>query len=102
VIKLFSRESLVFHLRLLPEGERLLRRVAEGDGRERISIPPGAVRLFLDALTQLGQGRAVTIAPGKVELTTQEVADYLNMSRPYVVKLINSGKLPARMARGSD
>ena len=44
-----------------------------------------------------GQGRAVTIAPGKVELTTQEVADYLNVSRPYVVKLIHSGKLPARM-----
>jgi hypothetical protein len=55
-----------------------------------IWIPPGAVRLFLDALTQLGQGRAVTIAPGKAELTTQEVADYLNVSCPYVVKLIES------------
>jgi excisionase family DNA binding protein len=62
-----------------------------------ISIPPGAVRLFLDILTQLGQGRPVTIVPGKVELTTQEVADYLNVSRPYVVKLIESGKLPARL-----
>jgi excisionase family DNA binding protein len=83
--------------RLLPDGQRLLRVVAERDGRESISIPPGAVRLFLDALTQLGQGRAVTIAPGKAELTTQEVADYLNASLPYVVRLINSGKLPARM-----
>jgi excisionase family DNA binding protein len=76
---------------------RLLRLVTEGDRREMISIPPGAVRLLLDALTQLGQGRAVTIAPGKAELTTQEVADYLNVSCPYVVKLIESGKLPARM-----
>jgi excisionase family DNA binding protein len=82
--------------RLVPEGERPLRLVAEGDGRESISIPPGAVRLFLDALTQLGQGRAVTIAPGKSVLTTEEVADYLNVSRPYVVKLIESGRLPAR------
>ena len=66
-------------------------------GRESISIPPVAVRLFLDALTQLGQGRAVRIAPGKAELTTDEVADYLNVSRPYVAGLIESEKLPARV-----
>lgn len=83
--------------RLLPDGELPLRLVAEGEGRDSISIPPGAVRPFLDALTQLGQGRAVMIAPGKVDLTTQEVADYLNVSRPYVVELIQSGKLPARL-----
>ncbi len=83
--------------RLLPEGERPLRLVTEDNRHEMISIPPGALRLFLDILTQLGQGQAVTIVPGKVELTTQEVADYLNVSRPYVVKLIESGKLPARL-----
>ena len=82
--------------RLLPDGERPLRLVTEGEGRESISIPPGAVRLFLDALTQLGEGRAVTIDPGMAELTTDEVADYLNVSRPYVSKLIESGKLLAR------
>jgi excisionase family DNA binding protein len=65
--------------RLLPKDERPLRLVTE------------------DILTQLGLGRAVTIVPGKVELTTQDVADYLNVSRPYVVKLIESGKLPARL-----
>ena len=81
--------------RLLPEGERPLRLVTEDNRHEMISIPPGAVRLFVDILTQLGQGRAVTIVPGKVELTTQDVADYLNVSRPYVVKLIETGKLPA-------
>ena len=83
--------------RLLQEGERPLRLVAEGAGREAISIPLGAVRLFLDALTQLGQGRTVAIVPGKVELTTDEVADYLNVSRSYVVKLTGSGKLPERL-----
>ena len=84
--------------RLMPDGEQPLRLVAEGDGRESISIPSGAARLFLDALIQLGQGRAVMIAPGKAELTTEEVADYLNVSRPYVVKLIESGRLPTRVA----
>ncbi len=81
----------------LLQGERPLRLVTEDNRHEMISIPPGAVRLFVDILTQLGQGRAVTIVPGKVELTTQDVADYLNVSRPYVVKLIESGKLPARL-----
>jgi len=83
--------------RLLPEGQRPLRLVTEDNRHEMISIPPGAVRLFLDVLTQLGQGRAVTILPEKAELTTQDVADYLNVSRPYVVKLIESGRLPARL-----
>lgn len=82
--------------RLLPEDQRPLRLVTEDNRHEMISIPPGAVRLFMDVLTQLGQGRAVTILPKKVELTTQEVADYLNVSRPYVVKLIETGQIPAR------
>jgi excisionase family DNA binding protein len=82
--------------RMLPEGQRPLRLVTENNQHEMISIPPGAVRLFLDVLTQLGQGRGVTILPKKAELTTQEVADFLNVSRPYVVKLIDSGALPAR------
>ncbi len=61
-----------------------------------IAIPPGALRLLVDMLTQLGQGRAVTVLPQNAELTTQEVADYLNVSRPYVVKLIEEERLPAR------
>lgn len=71
--------------------------VTEGDGGESISIPPSAARLFLDALTQLGQCRAVSVAPEKAELTPQEVADHLNVSRDYVDKLIESGKLPTRL-----
>ncbi len=83
--------------RLLPKDQRPLRLVTDANQHEMIAIPPGAVRVFLDVLTQLGQGRAVTILPKKAELTTQEAADYLNVSRPYVVKLITTGKLPARM-----
>lgn len=81
--------------RLLPEGKRP--RLVTADNRhEMISIPPGAVRLLLDILTQLGQGRAVTIVRERRN-STQEVADYMNVSRPSVVKPIESGKLPARL-----
>ena len=83
--------------RLLPHGERPLRLITEDNRHDMISIPPCAVRPLLDILTQLGQGRRVTIVPGKVELTTQDVADHLNVSRSHVMKLIESGKLPSRL-----
>lgn len=82
--------------RLLPDDAGSLRLVTDDNRHEMIAIPPGALRLFVDVLTQLGQGRAVTLLPQRAELTTQEAADYLNVSRPYVVGLIEQNKLPAR------
>ncbi len=82
--------------RLLPDDACSLRLVTDDNRHEMIAIPPGALRLFVDVLTQLGQGRAVTLLPQRAELTTQEAADYLNVSRPYVVGLIEQNKLPAR------
>lgn len=82
--------------RLMPEGRGPLQLVTDDNRHEMITIPPGALRLLVDILTQLGQGRGVAIIPEKAELTTQEAANYLNVSRPYVVKLVESGKLSAR------
>ncbi len=96
-----AREASRQLARLLPteDGTAIappLRLVTDDNQHEMIAIPPGALRLLVDMLTQLGQGRAVTVLPQNAELTTQEVADYLNVSRPYVVKLIEDEKLPAR------
>ena len=98
-----AREASRQLARLLPEAEGdaatpapALRLVTDDNRHEMIAIPPGALRLLVDMLTQLGQGHAVTVLPQRAELTTQEVADYLNVSRPYVVKLIEEEKLPAR------
>lgn len=98
-----AREASRQLARLLPSGDdeaaasaAPLRLVTDDNRHEMISIPPGALRLVVDVLTQLGQGRAVTVLPQNAELTTQEVADYLNVSRPYVVSLIEQHKLPAR------
>lgn len=77
-------------------GSRDRIRVRHRHHHEMIAIPPGALRLLVDVLTQLGQDRAVTVLPQNAELTTQEAADYLNVSRPYVVSLIEQNKLPAR------
>lgn len=61
-----------------------------------VTVPRQAFELFLELLGQLANGNAVTILPVHAELTTQEAADLLNVSRPYLVKLLEDEVLPYR------
>ena len=63
---------------------------------ETVSIPLSAFRLLADILTEMSKGNAVTFIPIHAELTTQQAADFLNVSRPFVVKMIEQKKLPCR------
>lgn len=58
-----------------------------------IELPTAALRMLLNILTELSEGNAVKIVPIHAELTTQETADLLNVSRPHVVKLLEQGHI---------
>jgi len=61
---------------------------------EPVVLPAAAVRLLGALLTELAKGNAVTLMPHHAELTTQEAADLLNISRPFLVRLLEEGQLP--------
>ncbi|CAN5871764.1 hypothetical protein BH10ACT9_BH10ACT9_47790 [soil metagenome] len=65
------------------------------DEHDRIELPRSVHQALTKVVAALHAGKAVTIAPQTMKLTTQEAADLLGVSRPTVVRLITNGTLPA-------
>jgi len=68
----------------------------DGKDANAITIPAAAYSLLLEILSQMAQGNAVKIIPIKPELTTQEAASILNVSRHDLVGLLEGGEIPYR------
>jgi len=97
--ELQARESLR-RLSLFPSNsssELKIQIQGEGQLNENVTLPLSAFRLLKDILAEMAQGHAVTLLPVRTELTTQQAADLLNVSRPFLIGLLEEGKIPFRL-----
>ena len=64
---------------------------------ESVHLPRAALGLIREVLANMAAGQGVTIVPAHAELTTQQAAEMLNVSRPHVIKLLGEGCIQYRM-----
>lgn len=71
-------------------------RILDASKEETLRIPAPAVKMLVRILDEMARGNAVTLIPVHAELTTQEAADMLNISRPSLIQLLDEGKIEYR------
>jgi excisionase family DNA binding protein len=92
-----GQRALAAYLTTRVETQRI--QIFDDDNQaHQVELPTSALRLLVDILAELADGNAVKIVPVHAELTTQEAADLLNVSRPHLVKQLEDGALPFHWA----
>lgn len=81
---------------LSPAGHGTGRTVRVRAGDEDAIVPKEAFELLLEILAQMANGNAVTVVPVQAEFTTQQAAEFLNVSRPFFIAMLEDGALPHR------
>jgi excisionase family DNA binding protein len=65
---------------------------------EFLKIPSKALSLLVTILSNMAEGKSITLIPSDTVLSTQQAADFLNVSRPHLVKLLEDGHIPFKKA----
>jgi excisionase family DNA binding protein len=82
--------------RLIHRNRPLTLKVTDTEQEQPIELPAGAVSLLMEILEAMAAGRGVTIIPENAELTTVQAADVLNVSRPFLINLLEEKTIPCR------
>lgn len=61
---------------------------------ESFELPPSMYDALRQVAHALAEGKGVSVAPLSAKLTTQQAADYLGISRPTLVRLLEEGEIP--------
>lgn len=93
-----AQESSLRLVKLLQARKRNIRLclLSDDEPAETIPIPLAALGLLAEVLTEMAKGNAVTLMPIHAELTSQQAADLLNVSRPHLIELLEKGQIPHR------
>jgi len=93
-----ARESGKHLAALATRGSGAHLRIHTANNQEtELSLPLPAIRLLLDALKEIEHGNGVTLTPLLKEMTTQQAADFLMVSRPFLIaEVLDKGKIPFR------
>jgi excisionase family DNA binding protein len=82
--------------RLARCGQRNLKLQIVGQRGDAITLPASAVQHLVRLLSEMASGNSMALVPLRAELTTQEAADVLGVSRPFLVRLLKAGAIPSR------
>lgn len=91
-----ARKSSHVLAQVADQHHSLILQIEDAEQDQVLELPPMAVSLLLDALEAMAAGQSVSLVSEEAELTTVEAARVLNVSRPYLIGLLEGGRIPYR------